>query len=146
MKVTNYMIFKWSKSILLIIFGIIFLIYMEAVLAEVRSIFSSIPGMPDLTGLFDLSFAIYFIIAIWCFVDAALNILTSFREQRTSLDDIAAKLDEIEMKLAGAKPQQPAVQPSAMKPMVVQQESVSTSPAPMEAPTPAPPTDVPPPP
>ena len=144
MKVTNYMIYKWSKAAMLIIFGVVFLIYMDSVNAGIRSIFSSIPNAPNMGAFFDLSFAIYFIIAIWCFVDAGLNLLTSFREQKTTMDDLAAKLDVIERKLSSSRPQQPVAQPYSSKPIVVEQAGVSTEPTEVYAP--APPTDVPPPP
>lgn len=146
MKVTNYMIFKWSKAVLLIIFGIIFLLYMDPVNLEIRNLFGSIPGAPQIGSLFDLSYAVYFVIAIWCFVDAALNILASFREQKMTLDDLAAKLDVIEMKLAQAKPVQPHLQPEIQpKPMIIEQENIGAT-EPAEVFAPAPPTDVPPPP
>ena len=146
MKVTNYMIMKWSKAALLIIFGIIFIYFLEPVNLELRSLFSQLTQGHEMPGLFDLSYAIYFIIALWCFVDAALNILASFREQKMTMDDLGAKLDAIEKKLQPANVPQAPVQPGIpQQPMVVQQESVAVE-EPEESPAPAPPTDVPPPP
>lgn len=148
MKITNYMINKWSKAALLIIFGTIFLYYIEPVNAEIRALLSIFPIPIDMTGLLDLGYVIYLIIALWCFVDAALNILTSFREGKLSLDDLGAKIDMIEKKLASAQqpiqPQQPEQFPQ--KPIVIEQESVAIAEPQAPAPTPAPPTDVPPPP
>jgi hypothetical protein len=146
MKVTNYMIMKWSKAALLIIFGIIFIYFMDPINLEMRDLFSQVTQGHEMPGLFDLSYAVYFIIALWCFVDAALNILTSFREQKMTMDDLGAKLDAIEKKLLSANVPQTPGQPGILqRPMVVQQESVAVE-EPSEIPTPAPPTDVPPPP
>ena len=152
MKVTNYMIMKWSKAALLIIFGIIFIYFMDPINLEIRDLFSQVTQGHEMPGLFDLSYAVYFIIALWCFVDAALNILTSFREQKMTMDDLGAKLDAIEKKLLSANVPQTPMQPGIpQRPMVVQQESIaveepSVEEEPSESPTPAPPTDVPPPP
>ena len=146
MKVTNFMIMKWSKAALLIIFGIIFIYFMDPVNLEMRDLFSQVTQGHEMPGLFDLSYAVYFIIALWCFVDAALNILTSFREQKMTMDDLGTKLDAIEKKLQSANvPQMPGQPGIPQRPMVVQQESVAVE-EPSEIPTPAPPTDVPPPP
>jgi hypothetical protein len=146
MKVTNFMIMKWSKAALLIIFGIIFIYFMDPVNLEMRSLFSQVTQGHEMPGLFDLGYAIYFIVALWCFVDAALNILTSLREQKMTMDDLAAKLDVIEKKLLSAMmPQTPVQQGAPQMPMVVQQESVGAT-EPSEVFAPAPPTDVPPPP
>jgi hypothetical protein len=146
MKVTNFMIMKWSKAALLIIFGIIFFLYMDPVNQEMRDMFAQITQGHEMTGLFDLSYVIYFVVALWCFVDAALNILTSFREQKMTMDDLAAKLDVIERKMQSMKMPQGPMQPGVPQmPMVVQQESVGST-EPSEVFTPAPPTDVPPPP
>jgi hypothetical protein len=146
MKVTNYMIMKWSKAALLIIFGIIFIYFMDPINLELRDLFSQFTQGHEMPGLFDLSYAVYFIIALWCFVDAALNILTSFREQKMTMDDLGVKLDAIEKKLLSANvPQMPGQPGIPQRPMVVQQESVAVE-EPVESPTPAPPTDVPPPP
>jgi hypothetical protein len=146
MKVTNYMIMKWSKAALLIIFGIIFIYFMDPINLELRDLFSQFTQGHEMPGLFDLSYAVYFIIALWCFVDAALNILTSFREQKMTMDDLGVKLDAIEKKLLSANvPQMPGQPGIPQRPMVVQQESVAVE-EPVESPAPAPPTDVPPPP
>jgi len=146
MKVTNFMIMKWSKAALLIIFGIIFIYFMDPINLEMRDLFSQMSQGHEMPGLFDLGYAVYFIIALWCFVDAALNILTSFREQKMTMDDLGAKLDAIEKKLLSANvPQTPGQPGIPQRPMVVQQESVAVE-EPSESPTPAPPTDVPPPP
>jgi hypothetical protein len=146
MKVTNYMIMKWSKAALLIIFGIIFIYFMDPVNLELRNLFSQFTKGNDMPGLFDLGYAVYFIIALWCFVDAALNILTSFREQKMTMDELGAKLDAIEKKLLSVNvPQKTAQASIPQRPMVVQQEGVAVE-EPSESPIPAPPTDVPPPP
>jgi len=146
MKVTNFMIMKWSKAALLIIFGIIFIYFMDPINLELRDLFSQFTQGHEMPGLFDLGYAVYFIIALWCFVDAALNILTSFREQKMTMDDLGVKLDAIEKKLLSANVPQMPMQPGIpQRPMVVQQESVAVE-EPSESPTPAPPTDVPPPP
>ncbi len=146
MKVTNFMIMKWSKAALLIIFGIIFFMYLDPVNQEMRDMFAQITQGHEMPGLFDLSYVIYFVIALWCFVDAALNILTSFREQKMTMDDLAAKIDAIEKKMQSAKIPQAPMQPTAPQmPMVVQQENVGST-GPSEVFMPAPPTDVPPPP
>lgn len=146
MKITNHMINKWAKAGLLVFFGIILAIYIDGVNSEMqRALSHLIQG--EATFVFQLLTAIEWIIILWCFVDAALNILTSFREPKLSLDDLGAKLDSIEKKISAQSPQPP--QPpyiSAQKPIVVEQEEVGVEES-EEIPAPAPPNPpVPPPP
>jgi hypothetical protein len=160
MKVTDYMIMKWSKAARLVIFGIIFFYFMDPVNTDIKDFFSEIEARLSgdggagggVGGLFDglsgLIYAIYFIIALWCFVGAALNILSSFREQKMTMDDLGAKLDAIEKRLQPEDiPQAPMQQPDIpQEPMIIQQESVAIEEEPSDSPAPAPPTDTPPPP
>lgn len=121
MRVTNFMINKWGKAALLVFFGIILLIYWGQVLEELRPALDRlIEGQA--TFLYDLVNALMWIIILWCFIDAVINIVISFREQKVSLDDLGAKLDAIEKKLASMPT--PAAEP-AKKPMVVEQGAIA---------------------
>ena len=117
MRVTNYMIGKWAKAGLLILFGIILLLYFERVMSELLPAFERmIAG--EAVFLMQLLNAIGWILIFWCFIDAALNILMSFRDSKVSLDDIGSKLDAIEKKLS----EQPVA--TAAKPVVVEQGNI----------------------
>ena len=139
MKVTNLMLTKWAKAALLILFGIILIIYLNSVLEELQRAFESILQV-ETPMLISLLTAVMWIIILWCFVDAAINIITSFREGRTTIDDLAAKIDSIEKMI---KEQGVEVPPAQQKPIVIEQAKVQMSKSePMSAPT----SDVPPPP
>jgi len=129
MKVTNYAVGKWAKGGLLIFFGLILLIYWGQVMEELRPAFERLIG-GQATFLNDLINALMWIIILWCFVDAAINILMSFREQKLSLDDIGAKLDAIEAKIAG----QTQPKEAAKKPIVVEQGNIGKEPVQAAAP------------
>lgn len=117
MRVTNYMIGKWAKGGLLVLLGIVLLIYLQRVILELVPAFDRLIGgeMPFLVNLLN---AIGWILTIWCFVDAALNILMSFRDSKVSLEDIGAKIDSIEKKIVE---QQQAAAFATTKPLVVEQ-------------------------
>jgi len=139
MKITNLMLTKWAKAALLILFGIILIIYLESVLEEFRGAFEGIfhEETPMLIGLLT---AVMWVVILWCFVDAAINLITSFREGRTTIDDLAAKIDSIEKMI---KEQAVEVPPAQQKPIVIEQAKVQMS---KSEPIPAPTSDVPPPP
>lgn len=122
MRVTNFMINKWAKAALLVFFGIILLIYWGQVIEELRPALDRlIQGQA--TFLYDLVNALMWIIILWCFVDAAINIIISFREQKVSLDDLGAKLDAIEKKLE-SQANQPQSAAAQKKPIVVEQGAI----------------------
>lgn len=118
MRVTNFMIAKWAKAGLLVLFGIILLIYFQNVMNELQPAFDRmLQGQAPFLG--SLISAIGWILIVWCFVDAGLNIVMSFRESKLSIDDLGKKLDMIEKRIAD---QQMAVQIN--RPMVVEQSGI----------------------
>ena len=123
MRVTNYMIGKWAKAGLLVFFGIILLLYFEKVMNELIPAFGRLIG-GEAPFLLNLLNAIGWILIIWCFVDAALNVLMSFRDSKVSMEDIGAKLDAIDKKLA----EQQAVSAAQMKPLVIGQGNIGMPP------------------
>jgi hypothetical protein len=124
MRVTNYMIGKWAKAALLVMFGIILFMYFDRVMNELLPAFERlIEGQAPF--LADLLNAIGWILILWCFVDAALNIIMSFRDSKISLDDIGAKLDAIEKKMAE---QQMAAASVQSRPLVVEQGGIGMGP------------------
>ncbi|MDH4123957.1 MAG: hypothetical protein OEV21_07745 [Thermoplasmata archaeon] len=142
MKVTNTMISKWAKAGLLVILGIVLLLYIQPVMDEFEMIFEEMAsGQADM--LFNLMTAVLWIIVLWCFVDAVINIVTSFREQKLTVDDLGAKIDKIEKMLTSAPESAPA-QPQ-QRPMIVAQDSVKIE-EPEPVSPPAPPPEEPPPP
>jgi hypothetical protein len=98
MRITDYVIKKWAKAGLHIFLGIILLIYLENALIEMQPAFNFIfgGGVPFLVNLLG---AIGWVLIIWCFVSAALNLIMSFRESKLSFDDLGRKLDSIEKRL-----------------------------------------------
>lgn len=120
MKVTNVMISKWARAALLIIFGIVLVIYIDAVMQEFSLLFSH-SGSGEASMIMMLLTALFWIVALWCFVSAALNIITSFREPKLSIDDLGAKLDELQRMITE---RQPGVQAPVQKPMVIEQARV----------------------
>lgn len=120
MKITNVMISKWARAALLIVFGIILMIYINAVIDEFSTLFGH-SGAGETSVILMLLNAIFWIIAIWCFVSATLNIITSFREQKLTLDDLGAKIDELQKLIVDRQ----TVAPSPVqKPIVVEQARV----------------------
>jgi len=117
------MIGKWAKAGLLVFFGIILLLYFEKVMNELIPAFGRLIG-GEAPFLLNLLNAIGWILIIWCFVDAALNVLMSFRDSKVSMEDIGAKLDAIDKKLA----EQQAASSAQMKPMVVGQGNIGMAP------------------
>ena len=117
------MIGKWAKAGLLVFFGIILLIYFEKVMNELIPAFGRLIS-GEAPFLLNLLNAIGWILILWCFVDAALNVLMSFRDSKISMDDIGAKLDAIDKKLA----EQQAASAAQMKPMVVGQGNIGMAP------------------
>lgn len=118
MRVTNYMINKWAKAALLVLFGIILLLYWEKVMNEMMPEFERlIEG--DATFLQGLLNAIGWVLIFWCFLDAALNMLMSFRESKVSLEDLGSKLDDIDKTLSERLSPFPA-----RKPAVVAQKGI----------------------
>jgi hypothetical protein len=112
------MIAKWAKAGLLVFFGIILLIYFENVMMELSPAFDRMLGgqAPFLSSMMS---AIGWILIIWCFVDAGINVVMSFRESKLSLDDLGKKLDMIEKRIAD---QQMGAQLN--RPMVVEQSGI----------------------
>jgi len=120
MKITNVMISKWARAALLIIFGVILMIYIDAVIKEFSTLFGH-SGVGETSMIMMLLQAIFWVIAIWCFVSAALNIITSFREQKLTIDDLGAKIDELQKLILE---RQPGVQAPVQRPIVVEQARV----------------------
>jgi len=98
MKVTNYMINKWARAGLLIIFGVVLLIYLERLVEELQINFERLTDSSSDT-IFTFLTAVLYIFTFWLFVAAALNILSGFKEPKVSLDDLNKKLDDIEKRL-----------------------------------------------
>ena len=130
MRTTNYMIGKWTKAALLVIFGIILLIYFEKVMDELTSALELRIG-EETPFLIDLIEAIGWILILWCFVDAALNVLMSFRASKVSLDDIETKLDAIWIEVYLDKiSKQQGTSNTSTKPIVVAQGNIGRVAAP----------------
>ncbi len=98
MKVTNYMINKWTRAGFLIIFGIVLLIYLERLVEELHINFERLTDSSS-EPIFTFLTAVLYIFTLWLFVAAALNILSGFKEPRVSLEDLNKKLDDIEKRL-----------------------------------------------
>lgn len=118
MKVTNAMISKWARAALLIIFGVILMIYIDAVMQEFSSLFLQI-DVGETSMIRMLLTALLWIVALWCIVSAALNIVTSFRESKLSIDDLGVKIDELQKMIV----ERQAVVP-APRPMIIEQAKV----------------------
>lgn len=101
MKVTDKMINKWARAGFLIVIAIVFLMYLERILAVLEDNYNEIFNVStsDSDILFTFLTAILYIFVLWLFVAAALNILSSFREPRMTIDNLGAKIDSLEKKL-----------------------------------------------
>jgi hypothetical protein len=120
MRITNVMISKWARAALLIVFGVILMLYIDAVITEFSTIFSH-SGIGETSMIMMLLQAIFWIIAIWCFVSAALNIVTSFREQRMTIDDLGAKIDQLQKMILE---RQPVPQIPPQRPILIEQADI----------------------
>ncbi|MEM4262270.1 MAG: hypothetical protein QXY98_00855, partial [Thermoplasmata archaeon] len=103
-----------------IVFGIILMIYINAVIDEFSMLFGH-SGAGETSMILMLLNAMFWIIAIWCFVSAALNIITSFREQKLTLDDLGAKIDDLQKLIVE---RQAVAQAPLQKPIILEQAKV----------------------
>lgn len=120
MKITNAMISKWARAALLIIFGVILMVYIDAVIQEFSSLFLQI-DVGETSMIRMLLTALLWIVALWCIVSAALNIVTSFRESKLSIDDLGAKIDELQKMIVERSAAAPA---PVSRPMIIEQAKV----------------------
>ena len=96
---------RWVKAVFLVILGIVIVLYADKLVNDLRT---------ALQDNFEVSFAwtwdlltiLLWVLVLWLFVDAALIIALSFSEHRFTFQDIAKRLDAIDMELGIARPKE----------------------------------------
>jgi len=90
---------RWVKAIFLIIIGIVILFYTNLFVDDLKELIAESNVEVTFEGTWDLLTILFWILAFWLFVDAALTIALSFSEHRYTLTDVMNRLDKIEKRL-----------------------------------------------
>lgn len=98
MKVTDYMLNRWTRASFEIILGILLLIYLESLIGELTNFFQE--SALSTGFLVSLLRALLYLFTIWLFVSAALNIVSAFRAPKMSFSDVVKKIDAIDAKIS----------------------------------------------